>query len=172
MTIDYRQKLLKWYCSMLLTLLTMLIPALHYWFFRLPARIPYIEELNEIVLPLGGPLSIYPSLFLPLLVWHVGDFSSDSLFKNQLARWSQSYRILFCVLCVHGLSQVLVSSGVVNDLFCPAVDLPENSFQFDGCGSWTPAWLSIIWVGTWISICLLALSKIAISIIFFIKKVT
>ncbi len=157
---------------MLLTLLTMLIPALHYWFFRLPERVPYIEGIDEMVLPLGGSLTIYAYLFLPLLAWHVGDFSSDFRFKNQLARLSQSYRILFCVLCAHGLLQILVSSGFLNDLFCPIVDLPENTFQFDGCGSWTPPWLSLIGVSTWITICLLAISKVAISVILFMKKDT
>jgi hypothetical protein len=160
----YRQKLLNWFTSMLIVLLISIIPILYFWFVRLPERMSYIRGVSEFVFPLEESLSWYATVFVPLLIWHVGDFTHKYRYSSSLANLVNGYKPLAGLLCALGLSVMLITSGFLDDLGCPELDLPEGVYQFDGCGSWTPNWKIWLTTGIWLAICLLALWKVAASV--------
>ena len=160
----YRQKLLNWFTSMLLVLLISMMPTLYFWFVRLPERMSYIRGVDEFVFPLGESLLWYASGFVPLLIWHVGDFTNNYRSSSSLVRWLNSYKLIAGLLGVLGLSMILTASRFLDDLGCPEVNLPEGVYQFDGCGSWTPEWKMWLTMSIWLVICLLALWKVAVSV--------
>jgi hypothetical protein len=125
---------------------------------------PYLRGIDAFAFPLAESAIGYVTVFVPMLIWHVVDFTHDYRGSSSLAKLMHSYKFLAGLLGALCLSIVLATSRVLNDLGCLEVDLPEGVYQFDGCGSWTPAWKTWLMTSIWLAICLLALWKAATSI--------
>ena len=157
---------------MLLIALTIALYNLHYWFVIFPMQIRYVKDFQEAILPIALSVQFYIELFVPIAVWHFGDFMRNTSINGQILRTVFSHRFFRWLLIIHGALIIFVASDFLNDLFCPEVKLPEGYLYFDGCGSWTPEWKLAIWVASWLAICLTALSKFGASVIAFFKRDT
>lgn len=89
----YRQKLLNWFCSMLLALLVAALSASIVWFYKVPKSTAIYghPDLTAIAGLIGESLMIYPIYFLPMAIWHFFDFIERQepapLSRHRLTRW-------------------------------------------------------------------------------------
>jgi hypothetical protein len=72
------------------------------------------------------------------------------------------YRYLVLVLFAYALVRWFTYSTFFDDLGCPPPG--PNNFGFDGCGSWTPWWKTLMLLAVLLALYLLSLGKMAISI--------
>ena len=154
----YREKLMRWFTSMLLLGLGTALYTLILWF-------------NKFLNVWGGPdwshayffafaAVFYFSVFPPVLLWHVGDFILLKPFQNRWLRIFLKYEIMIGIIVWLSAIAIVVELGVLDDLFCPR----NVQYGFDGCGSWTPDWL--VWTHglSLLTLAIVALTKLIASI--------
>ena len=139
MSEKYRKKLLYWLISMGTLMLMVVIFALFHWARALGSTIRSDGEMYWLY-GLDNALSFYAIGFVPLFIWHAFDFIQIEKPICRIGILLDRYRNIFICLVVLGASVWLYQIPWLDDLFCSNPDLPEGVFQFDGCGSWTPAW--------------------------------
>jgi len=165
-TSAYRQKLLNWFISMLISIFLFVMLTTYYWFIKIPTIAEY-GEYDDLMLieTFTWPLGNVAAIMAPAFIWHFGDFMQKEQTKVRLGRLFDQYRNLIFLLVAYGFASWLVISPSLDDLGCPTF-----ISGFDGCGSSTPMWQILLRVIIFIFIYLVAIGKLGISIASRVRK--
>jgi hypothetical protein len=106
---------------------------------------------------------VYISLFLPLFAWHVCDLLQVDPPRAGGLLFLDGYPFLVGTLVAFGAAGMFHHSTFLNDFGCPEVSLPSGVYQFDGCGSWTPWWKTLLAIVPLVILYCLPLWKLIIS---------
>ena len=122
MTNAYRRKLLLWFGSVGLLLLTTVLSMLHYWFDRVADSFGRSDDFEFIAGPLGENLVLYILVFPIVGFWHALDFLQRGSPKSPVALQLSAYSTFLAVIAVALFLYLLMAAGVLAYNSCEELD--------------------------------------------------
>lgn len=158
----YRQKLLNWFCSMALLVLTTTLATSIAWFRHFPESIrgPGNIDIYWIASAISDNLLTYAIYFVPMVFWHLFDFIERSEPASLWTRSVASYRPLILLLFATMVLWLAVVAGLWEYNSC---DELQGALHY-ACYVELSDWLFVPWmIGMGLAL-LLCIAKAVISI--------
>ncbi|MBH5322320.1 hypothetical protein [Aurantiacibacter sediminis] len=118
MTDAYRQKLLNWFCSVVLVLSTAFTGAAIHWYLRAPDEDYGWLPAIDMVVSLNEPILFGSASLLAILVWHLADLAQTKLPKPIWLKALFSHRFLLASLLISQASIITICTGALDIKRC------------------------------------------------------
>lgn len=125
---------------MLLLHLIVILTTGQVWFEGVLPSLHLNPNLDYILPAVWSAAQSYIFLFIPVAIWHFADLLQSDREQRRWRKLLCGYRWFAICFVAYGAAALFHQSIWLNDLGCPK----PQPFQFDGCGSWTPWWKTVI----------------------------